>query len=71
LIDADGYIKVTDFGLSKKARLNEVQSFPAEGIPEYLPPEILMKQKGTHTVDYWALGLMLYEMTTGLVPFFS
>ena len=55
LIDKDGYIKITDFGLSKmNVKLNEAKTIC--GTPEYLAPEILDKKGYGKTVDWWTLG---------------
>jgi len=70
IIDRDGYIKLTDFGLSrvlnKSEKLNSIC-----GTPEYLAPEMLNKGGYGQSCDWWALGCVLYEMVTGMPPFFS
>jgi serine/threonine protein kinase len=65
LLDADGHIKLTDFGLSKKF---EKKTFSLCGTPEYLAPEILMESGHDHSVDYWSLGILIYEMLAGKPP---
>lgn len=70
LIDAEGYIKITDFGLSRQhAKDNEAKSIC--GTPEYLAPEIIMKLGYGKAVDWWTLGSIIYEMLTGIPPFYS
>lgn len=70
LLDKDGYIKFTDFGLSKlNVMENDVKSIC--GTPEYLAPEVVaMKQYGKG-VDWWTLGCIIFEMITGLPPFYK
>lgn len=69
LLDAQGYIKVTDFGLSRQnVRENDVKSIC--GTPEYLAPEIILKQGYGRAVDWWTLGSIVYEMLVGVPPFY-
>uniref|UniRef100_A0A7S3P5Y3 Non-specific serine/threonine protein kinase n=2 Tax=Amphora coffeiformis TaxID=265554 RepID=A0A7S3P5Y3_9STRA len=72
LLDANGHIRLTDFGLSKEGISNSssgANSFC--GTPEYLAPEILNRQGHGRAVDWWSLGALLYEMLTSLPPFYS
>ena len=68
LIDSDGYIKLTDFGLSKEGIEGNEGAVTRCGTPEYLAPEIL---QGTHgkAVDWWTLGALIYEMVSSYPPF--
>jgi len=66
LIDAEGYIRVVDFGFAKQVA---DRTYTVCGTPEYLAPE-LVSGKGYHkSVDYWALGILIYEMLCGYSPF--
>eukprot|EP01117_Protostelium_nocturnum_P019546 TRINITY_DN84_c0_g1_i1.p1 TRINITY_DN84_c0_g1~~TRINITY_DN84_c0_g1_i1.p1 ORF type:complete len:426 (+),score=194.31 TRINITY_DN84_c0_g1_i1:249-1526(+) len=70
LLDAQGNITITDFGLSKEITPEEgTHTFC--GTPEYLAPEVLKGQGHGTAVDWWSLGTLIYEMLTGLPPFYS
>lgn len=70
LIDIDGHVKLADFGLSKRFERGE-KSYSYCGSPEYMCPEILKREGHNHMVDYYTLGVILYEMLTGLPPFYT
>ena len=71
LIDLDGHVRITDFGLSKDnfKKRDRAQSFC--GSPEYMSPDMLSKEFHTRMVDFYSLGALLYELLTGLPPFYS
>lgn len=71
LLDIDGHIKLADFGLSKylPSLMSLTNSFC--GSPEYMSPEMLNGQGHGFAVDYYSLGAILFEMLTGLPPFYS
>jgi serine/threonine protein kinase len=70
LLDSDGHICITDFGLSKEIK-EEEGTHTFCGTPEYLAPEVLKGQGHGIAVDWWSLGTLIYEMLTGLPPFYS
>jgi len=71
LIDAFGYIRITDFGLSKKNIKGNKDAMSVCGTPEYLAPEVIFKTGHGKPVDWWTLGAICYEMLTGLPPFYT
>ena len=68
LINKNGYIKITDFELSKE--IND-RTYTMCGTPGYLAPEIILNKGHGLSVDWWALGILLYEMICGVDPFFD
>lgn len=71
MIDSDGYIKITDFGLSKNNILGDYETFSVCGTPEYLAPEVIRKEGHGKAVDWWCFGSLIYELVHGLPPFYS
>jgi len=68
LIGLDGYLKLTDFGFAK-CLINRKKTQTLCGTPEYIAPEILRNQGHGFPVDWWALGILLFEMFCGSPPF--
>lgn len=71
LVSGDGYIKLTDFGLSKENISGHTDAKSLCGTAEYLSPEILQRQGHGKATDWWSFGAIIYEMLVGLPPFYS
>lgn len=71
LLDADGHVKITDFGLSKEGVDDHFSAKSSCGTPEYLAPEIVGKRGHGKAVDWYSLGALIFEMLTGWPPFYS
>lgn len=67
-ISREGYIKLGDFGFSK---VIESRTWTLCGTPEYLAPELILSQGYSFPIDWWATGVLIYEMVCGYTPFYS
>ena len=68
MIANDGYLKLIDFGFAKVVRK---KTYTICGTPEYIAPEILLNQGHSKPVDWWTLGILLFEMLAGYPPYQS
>ncbi|EZG44964.1 putative CAMP-dependent protein kinase catalytic subunit [Gregarina niphandrodes] len=66
LMNQNGYLKLTDFGFAKYLA---TRTYTLCGTPEYIAPEILLNKGHGFSVDWWALGVFIYEMIVGYPPF--
>ncbi|XP_041370542.1 serine/threonine-protein kinase N2-like isoform X2 [Gigantopelta aegis] len=69
LLDTEGYLKIADFGLCKESMGFGDRTSTFCGTPEFLAPEVLTETSYTRSVDWWGLGVLIYEMMVGESPF--
>lgn len=69
LLDTEGYVKIADFGLCKEGMGHGDRTSTFCGTPEFLAPEVLTDTSYTRAVDWWGLGVLIYEMLVGESPF--
>lgn len=71
VLDSEGHAKLTDFGLSKEGVMDNVSAKSFCGSIAYLAPEMLKKSGHGKSVDWYLLGVLIYEMLTGQPPFYT
>ncbi|CAK7229559.1 Cytochrome c oxidase subunit 1 [Sporothrix curviconia] len=73
LLDGRGHVKLVDFGFAKRLGRDgaggAVETYTLCGTPEYIAPEVIQNMGHTTAVDWWALGILIYEFLTGYPPF--
>ena len=69
MLDQEGHIKIADFGMCKENIRGETRASTFCGTPDYIAPEIIRYQPYDKSVDWWAFGVLLYEMLVGMPPF--
>ena len=69
LLDANGHIKLTDFGLSKLLNSSKQKAFTICGTIQYIAPEVFIDKGYDKMVDWWSLGCLIYEMFVGKLAF--
>ncbi|KAI4903892.1 hypothetical protein NFI96_007897 [Prochilodus magdalenae] len=69
LLDKDGHCKLADFGMCKEGVHDGVRTGTFCGTPDYIAPEIIQEEQYAVSVDWWAMGVLLYEMLSGHAPF--
>ena len=67
LLDAEGFLKIADFGLCKEGMGYGDRTSTFCGTPEFLAPEVLTETSYTRSVDWWGLGVLIFEMLVGEV----
>jgi serine/threonine protein kinase len=70
LIDTQGHIKMTDFGLAKQLDADDETTSTFCGTSEYLAPELVARRPYGFKIDWWALGILTYELLFGQTPFY-
>ncbi|VDP38471.1 unnamed protein product [Schistosoma curassoni] len=68
LMDSEGHIKLTDYGMCKEGIIGDMTTTTFCGTPNYIAPEILKGESYSFSVDWWALGVLMFEMLAGRSP---
>lgn len=68
MVDINGYIKLIDMGTAKIMN-TETKTYTMIGTPHYIAPEVVQGRGYSYMIDYWALGICMFEFQCGFVPF--
>uniref|UniRef100_A0A8C5B7G2 cGMP-dependent protein kinase n=1 Tax=Gadus morhua TaxID=8049 RepID=A0A8C5B7G2_GADMO len=68
MLDAEGYVKLVDFGFAKKIKSGQ-RTWTFCGTPEYVAPEVILNKGHSFSVDFWSLGILVFELLIGSPPF--
>lgn len=71
LVDVEGHLKITDFGLVKTDMTETSTTTTFCGTAEYISPEMIKKIPYTQVIDWWCFGILVFEMLTGIPPFYD
>ncbi len=71
LLDSEGHVKISDFGLSKIMYSTNQKTYSLCGTPEYIAPEVILRKGYTQAADWFSFGSLIYDMLTGRPPFLS
>ena len=66
-----GYIKLIDFGTVKETNSSDGTTHTSIGNPHYIAPEVIREDSYNRRVDYWSIGICIYEFLCGKIPFTS
>ena len=70
MLDEDGYLNLVDFGTAKKLTIeHRYKTMTIIGTPHYMAPEIITGKGYSFAADWWSIGVLLYEMISGKLPF--
>ena len=69
VLDRKGYLRVTDLGIAREWRPDNSQD--TSGTPGYMAPEVMCRQSHSYAVDYFAMGVIIYEFMLGKRPYYG
>jgi len=69
MLDQQGYLKIIDFGTAKKLEGQKARTYTTVGTPHYMAPEVMRGKPYAFSVDHWSLGVVLFELVVGYLPF--
>ena len=70
MVESDGYLRLIDMGTAKQLKqTNGLRTFTIIGTPHYMAPEVMLGKGYSFAVDIWTLGILMYELVCGSLPF--